>query len=992
MFTDVNDMNDMNDMNDVLIPGSESLHTDDQNATGSQNEEFCRAGRITRRSFLIMTSAAAATLDALSGCTKSEKRPGTAVPGIVDRVELGNSYYWPVRQVTGGTPILSWNWKVGQRIIPMRGPGIVQGGIPLTFRLNNHDHAGNLTLVLREFRPESDGHVAYLIEANGQAIAFRNRKFQGSGPTTAFIDIPVAMNGVSELNIRLSNKCNVPIHFDEVVVYSDLEAFARREELVQPMYLAPTIENLTTVIFAKIRSLFPRRPDLILGYCVPTLAVAEWPPAIQLDYLKQAIALSHRFDMPLEIQAITWWAGTPSGFDGVGGRWHDPTYQQVTYWPAKREYGLSVPNMWGNTPWLTVRNKRLNNYKYGAFWQFGVMLRQLPETDARRIFSVVLDNEVTYWVAGDPGTPAGLEGDFNPCMVAAAKAAGVDLNPEHGESHAARHFLRQSLLYYNNQMNAGIRQGLGPSPLMDRVYTHTFINKVGGLFANLMDAAKVGVLKYGRFGGEWADIFQDMALLEEFREIGVPAGVNRECGSSLPANITRDVHAAYAGGCSYLTLFNVSVPQLRRITPSLANGWGEFRPPLWRPTIFRRDFLDPSRDHKANTVIIKTGAELVLQAWPGGGQHIFATRLNTTTRLLLCFDSRTLTGKAILGRGFLSYTARAFVFRQNSTAGRLTVYAGISRGNLQKVDQIFNSGIVTRQVDIGGIAEHASKLWVAFDFHPVGLPDWVALFAVALEQQWPGNLEKLAVSNRSYSGNRLRAEASLAGWRADAHWSITLINSIPSHQISEQDHQQLALAKQLFTSGSYRKANDLARVIWRRHVLPAEEPPAQWLPQPTNRTVMGECSGVYVGKLHYDPYDGIAALPVTVGPQARITIEENDHPEVSIPLAKLLPGDDLTITIENSVATRVVTRRGLARAEIVHLTPITPYALPLVTLEGQPPRPLGEPAFVQDATGKVWHANSWFKVGVLPFSIGEKVLTRWNPKTNRLVEIRAVRQ
>ncbi len=962
----------------------------------SGTSEAAMEGRIAlhemnRRSFLLAASAAA-VLQGMAGCSAVEKTPAVSEPGIVDRVDLGDFRHWTARRITGGTAIHHFNWKAGERVIPMRGPGIVQGGTPLAFSLHNRGQAKDMTMVLQEFRTANDGHVAYLVEINGRTIAFRNRKFHGGGPTTAFIDIPNAMDGASKLHVRLINKCDVPIHFAQATVYSNIEAFAASEELVQPMFLAPTIENLDPQIFAKIRSLFPKRQDLTLGYCVPILPVAIWPPANQIGFLHQAIALSHRFDMPLEIQAITWWAGTPGGFDGIGGRWHDPTYQQVTYWPKMREYGLSVPNMWANTPWLTVRNERLNNYKSGAFWQFGAMLQRLSKADADRIFSLVLDNEVTYWCAGDPAEPSGVEGDFNPCMVAAAKAVGVDLNPEHGESHAARHFLQQSLLYYNSQMNAAIRRGLGPSPIVDRVYTHTFINKVGGLFENLMDAAMVGVLKYGRFGGEWSDIFRDMALLEQFREIGIPAGVNRECGASGAENITRDVHAAYASGCSHLTLFNVSVPHLSRIIPSLANGWGEFRPQLWRPALFRRDFRNAIHDHNVNVVFSESGPGLVLQGWPEGGKHLFSTRLNTTTRLLLCFESRQLMNQDTFGKIFLSYTGRAFVFGQNSTASRLTVYAGTSRGKLRKVDQMVNSGngIVTRQVDLSTVAGNSDKLWVAFDFHPSGLPGWVCLFSVALEQKWPGNLEDLCASNRSYGGDRLRAEASLVGWRADAHWSLTLVNSIPRNHVSDEDRRQLALSKQLFSSGSYRKANDLAQVIWRRHVVPANPPPAQWLPQPTNGTAMGECRGVDGGKLNYDRYDGIPVLPLTVSPQAHINITENGQPEVSIPLANLLSGDDLTITIENSVATRILARRGLATARIVHLTPITPYQLPLITLEHQPPRPLGEPAVVQDATGKVWHNNSWFKVGALPFRIGESVFTRWNPKINRLVEVRAV--
>lgn len=946
-------------------------------------------GGISRRNFLLAT-AVAAVMQGTAGCSREANKSSILEPGIVDRIDLGNHRNWPTRHITGGTPIIDYNWKIGERLIPMRGPSIVEGGPPLTFVFNNHGRYKDMTLVLREFRVQDDGHVAYVVEVNGRAIAFRNRNFHGAGPTTAFIDIPDAMDSATELHVRLTNQCGVPIHFAEAILYSDIQAFAQREELVQPMYLAPTIENLDPEIFAKIRQLFPKRSDMTLGYCVPTLPVTNWPAASQLGFLKQAIALSHRFDMPLEIQAITWWGGTPDGFDGVGGRWRDPTYQQVTYWPKRNEYGLSVPNIWSNTPWLTVRNERLNNFKSGAFWQFGSMLQQLPEVDAKRIFSVVLDNEVTYWCAVDPGEPAGVEGDFNPSMVAAAKAAGVDLNPVQGESPAAKHFLRQSLLYYNGQMNRAIRKGLGQSPLADRVYTHTFINRTGGLFDNLLDAAKVGVLKYGRFGGEWADIFRDMALLEQFREIGVPAGVNRECGGSLASGVVEDVHAAYAGGCSYLTLFNASVPQLSEITPSLADGWGEFRPQPWRPVIFCRDFRNSGRDHNVHAVFSNMGPGLVLQDWPQGGKHLFSTRLNTTARLLMCFQSRKLTSKDTLGKILLSYTARAFVFRQKSTQSHLTVYAGTSRRNLRKVGRMVNSGIATQRVDLSDLAENSDKLWVAFDFHPSGMPDWVSLFAVTLEKKWPREMEALVAPNRSYGGDRLRAEASLVGWRADADWSLTLLNSIPRKTLGDQGRQQAALAEQLFTSGSYRKTHDLAQTIWRQHVASAEPPPAQWLPQPNNRTATGECTRVQSGQLYYDPYDGIPASPVSVSPRADIKATVNGQPAISIELSGLLPSDDLTITIEDSVATRILARRGLATARIVHLTPLTPYELPLVTLDGHPPRPLGEPATVQDATGKLWSDQSWFKVGALPFKIGEKVFARWNPRNNRLLELRAV--
>ena len=69
--------------------------------------------------------------------------------------------------------------------------------------------------------------------------------------------------------------------------------------------------------------------------------------------------------------------------DGTGGHFGDVRYQQIGYSrfdtyddpglkafmdaesPGiySKHYGLTVPNMWSNTPWLTMNNDRLDAFK-----------------------------------------------------------------------------------------------------------------------------------------------------------------------------------------------------------------------------------------------------------------------------------------------------------------------------------------------------------------------------------------------------------------------------------------------------------------------------------------------------------------------------------------------------------------------------------------------------------------------------------------------------
>ena len=918
-------------------------------------------------------------------------RPIAGPSGIVDCVRFQGAGEHLATAALPSAGLVHFQWTAGEREMTLSGVPVSRGGTPLTFHLHNHGCRKLLTLVLREFRARPTAGIAYLIEVNSHPIAFRNGAYHGPGPTTAFVDIPGWATGRNgPLEIKLTNLADDEICFAEAVLYCDLEAHAAREGLVTPLCVLPTVSSRVTMgELRQLRELFPARDGLRPGFAIATFPVAIWDPVTQAKTLDELIHLAKTLRLALQVQAITWWAGTPSGFDGKGGRWIDTPYQQVTYQPSRDLYGLSVPNVWSNTPWLTVGNQRLNAFKASAFENFGALLRKawLRHGGDLPALTVVLDNEVTYWVAGDPGMPPDLEGDFNPAMVERAKAEGVDLSPgnSRGEgqlSERAKIFLRRSLLDYNRRMHTALRRGLGDCPLSETVYTHTFINPVAGLFDGLFQSVEVGVLRHGRVGLEWAHLTSRMALLEQFRELGVPADINRECGSSPAENVVRDVHAAYAGGCSSLTLFNVSNDKLAQIAPSLRNGWGHFRPKLWRPTVFSEDFQDRKRlDH-----VLVAFEHLAFQDWPGNAKAMYTPKVNTMGRALLRFKSRQILGRASFGRLVLRYTARALVFRQLNPNGYLEIRAGTTPGDLRPINRLYNSGIASHHVDLTTIAAKAPEIYIEFVFHTVGLPGWVALFNLALEKPWPEKVERLFASNRSYGGRRLRAEASLVGWRADAAWSLELAAALPPGALSAGDKAQLAGAWRKFAEGSYRRANEMARTVIRRHAPTAQEP-AEWQPPPLDRRQTGGFCWAGTGSLTLEPYRlGIGPLTIPAKHGLEVRLQENGRWRPKANLVDLRSGDDVVVTVRKGVAIRVTARCGTASARIVALTPITPFEMPTITLENQPARIIDMQATLRSAGGRFWGDRSWFKVGPLPFDRGQMVQARWNPTTNRIIE------
>jgi hypothetical protein len=237
-----------------------------------------------------------------------------------------------------------------------------------------------------------------------------------------------------------------------------------------PYRFAPTI-HLTGSWTRTCRSCSPSSRPCPLDErraCVDHLAalrdLSEHESRRRIDHI---LELCEAAQMPVQLSLDTWWGSTPGGADGRGGFWTDVAYQQVVYNDTQKQFELSIPNRWSSTPWLTMNDPALNEFKASRLRRAAAYLRSRVDAvttagAANPILAINLDNEPVYWASGNAGLGNDLLlADFNPTAVAAAAKDGVTLDPIDGLSREERVWLHRNILHYNRIIGDAASAGVG---------------------------------------------------------------------------------------------------------------------------------------------------------------------------------------------------------------------------------------------------------------------------------------------------------------------------------------------------------------------------------------------------------------------------------------------------------------------------------------------------------------------------------------------------
>jgi hypothetical protein len=795
---------------------------------------------------------------------------------------------------------------------------------------------------------------------------------------TTFVDLPqdrVAEGAV----LTLRNQGAEVLNLESVSLHLDLEGEVRRKGMWQPLRLGPTFHwPITPAQLQALRETVPSNDDFAPLAGLPVFAIAHWPPELIHERLQQAFTVAEQENVPLELQLNTWWAGTPSGSDGVGGRWYDPAYQQVTYRTETGEFGLSVPNRWSCVPWLTVASPRLNQFKQRQFQTVGRQLRELLDRNpALPLLSLVLDNEVAYWAAGMPDMPADLQADFNPGMVADAEAEGLVLDPRDGLDTREMEFLRGRLRRYNRDMASALLDGLGQNPARWQVFTHTYMGGWG--FDSEAQATEVGVLEGVRMGGEWGGHApgDNADLLDWHRELGVPANINCELGGSATA--AAPVWSAYAAGCSHITLFNLSQEALERTVEDLGQsppadlGQGRCR----RPSLLFEDFQD---QESWRTLLTDDEVELE-RIWPTTDWALVGRQVGVPNRTRMCLEAEQTLGRPRFERLAVRLRGRAFVHQQPVSEAYLAVHAGTTPDDLQEITR-FSDSSGQWDIVLTEVAQGQERVWVELELFPLGLAGWVCVFDLTVEEPWPHENLRTGVLPAP-SVQTLRARSLLVGWRSDAAFLLQ-----DCERQGLDDESEVLTARRAWADGRYRDAVVHARAALLRAQPDTHRP---WAPPSPDRVEHGELRNRGDAVLWIDPYDlGVMGRRIALAPSCTFHLETNGDRIEFGNTAPLLPGDDVQVWIEDGVGARIVARRGTATAEVLAFAPCTAFQLPVLGLAGLDPMPVSSTTAIQGTAEETRPVSCPLQVGDRPVTPGDTVEGRWNPETGRFVAVRVI--
>jgi hypothetical protein len=392
----------------------------------------------------------------------------------------------------------------------------------------------------------------------------------------------------------------------------------------------------------RIRSLIPASP-----YATPQAAVlysfCRADMDAQLRAMRAFCDLAHGTRFPIRVAPQMHWAGIPAGVaDGAGGTFGDVPYQQITWDAADAtedpglrplmgdrydvRYGLSVPNRWSNTPWLTFNHPRLNQYRRSRLRQCVAAWVTVRERLARwgmpHLFPGELSTgeETVYWAKGvddtayteaNGGKPrTALLADFNPFVVADAMADRIILDPRNGLDRNERWWLHQNLSRWQQTIVDWILEALPPEPIRltpdagdptiegpvrvamaedtvrRNVYTEPYAMPVFPMRGvnPLRPGLELGYVRDARSGGEyWSGATMLPWLIKE-RELGRIALPNLECTGADDGQLVACLSAAYAHGARYATLYNWHHrSNVRALLEAFVGSIETPRGPAWAP-------------------------------------------------------------------------------------------------------------------------------------------------------------------------------------------------------------------------------------------------------------------------------------------------------------------------------------------------------------------------------------------------------------------------
>jgi hypothetical protein len=640
-----------------------------------------------------------------------------------------------------------------------------------------------MTLEFEEIHSRrSENCFAYSVRAGGEDIYFRTYKEASCGPSHFFVEVPSHLVGKSGLaEIEVINECDGIINLSRVWAYSGFDSLAVSEKVFRDMRIGLFQPRLTfndyeadLIMLKKIKKDFDFRNFPVgFGFDLRYMTAPEDEVKKQIDWL---LRLSSDSRSPFFLSINSWWSGTPSGPDGLGGYWQDIPYQQIVYDPEnndnKGKYRLSTPNMWSSTPWLSMNNRHYNSVRQAKIRLFTSYISQCTAKYALNgiplpVITVFTENEPLYWPYFAYHITSG-GADFSPLTVADAANDSVLLDPSDGLNEEEKFWLCKNQNDYIQIVGDGISEGYGynyiivkgnnsiypDEQLIENAYSHMFIKPTYPNWDINHSAWETHILPQLRFGGEW-DGTEDYRYLDYIAARGKFADVNSERSAMSDEDFAL-FKQAYACGADHVTIYNFRHDDNKLIRYFDGIEDMPFEMPAYENCFFDHSYMTGKKIETYNCIVDYER----IQSVPLFGPHV------------LCFKDTgsvqrygSLFYKINRGGQFDTGTiveCDGIVSRTGENGSRIEIYAGDSKEKMSLVREIHS---LPAKTDISGfISKNSSTAY--FELRLFGSnPENSAIKRVAAYIPWG---KKTGQTDRSvYTYKQMRTRSLWITYRAD---------------------------------------------------------------------------------------------------------------------------------------------------------------------------------------------------------------------------------
>ncbi|MBE6636522.1 MAG: hypothetical protein E7618_01820 [Ruminococcaceae bacterium] len=452
----------------------------------------------------------------------------------------------------------------------------------------NFGDGGSEELVMLEIEEVHESNIeafGYTVYVDGKETYFRTYEQISSSPNHYFIAVKRSdLSNPSQVTVKIVSADDKPFAIANVWGYTDFFASLEKQGIDGSLRLYLHSAGSVDTAKGHIADFSAYEYDNYqLGLMFKVNYMVDTDKVLLADVVS-FINVAAEHNMDLQLMPTLSWTAPYDVADGLGGFFSDVKYGQVLYNSLTGEWVDSTPNSYGNTQWCSWGNEVLlkaqlarirslwdgvTRYLYG-FRSSGLYTGQVSTLLEH---SVVYKGPLPQSKFYTMGTIDG--GDFNPSVIAAAKADGITLDPTDGLSYEEKKWMNEYQARYVQALANEYNAAYGSDPILvnngkvtyptsltsNNIFSHTvqWIDQTPSHGDLRISGWKSGI------GTGFYEASEEFSAIDDIRfyQYRVAYGKTGFCNfemSSLhdPAEFDLSFSKVYEAGVNFITFFNDS--------------------------------------------------------------------------------------------------------------------------------------------------------------------------------------------------------------------------------------------------------------------------------------------------------------------------------------------------------------------------------------------------------------------------------------------------